>query len=137
MIPQSIPEHFESQEVFCNWLARWGLDRPFGRALQNMQAAFPTTLKIISGQRTPEHQARLRADGRPVAPDHLSTHLTCPAATGADLGTSIAADDSVKVAFGLAAAQAGLRWGGGSQVDQATGIPVDWNHVDTGARASL
>lgn len=39
-----------------------------------------------------------------------------------------------KVELGVAAVENGLRWGGGSPRDPETGIPRDWNHVDTGPR---
>lgn len=40
-----------------------------------------------------------------------------------------------RVQFGLAANLAGLRWGGGSTVDD-TGVPSDWNHLDLGPRTT-
>jgi len=135
MIPQPIPERQSATlEEFCNWVARWGIDPRLGRGLQTMQAHFPTRLSIISGSRTPEQQDALREAGRPTAPNDLSTHLDCPSATGADLSTGGVADNGVKIALGLAASLAGLRWGGGSHVDHETGIPTDWNHVDLGPR---
>lgn len=135
MIPQPIPSRDEATlEEFCNWVARWGIDARLGRALQTMQANFPTTLSIISGARTTEQQDALRADGRPTAANEVSTHLDCPSATGADLSTGTGVDNGVKIALGLAASLAGLRWGGGSHVDHDTGIPSDWNHVDLGPR---
>ena len=135
MIPQPIPVRASvSLEEFCNWVARWGIHPQLGRMLQNMQANFPTTLSITSGKRTADEQDALRDAGRPTAPNNLSTHLDCPWATGADLSAGVAADPAVKIALGLAASLAGLRWGGGSPVDPETGIPSDWNHVDMGPR---
>lgn len=134
MIPQAIPLTHESPEIFCGWLAKWGLSLELGERLQAMQSFFPWVLKIFSGRRTPEQQDALRAENRMTAPNHLSTHLDCPTSTGADLIPALAIDQAVQVAFGLAAFKAGLRWGGGSAIDPATGIPLDWKHVDLGPR---
>ena len=135
MIAQPIPDRTVATiEEFCNWVVRWRIDPRLGRALQTMQANFPTTLSITSGHRTDAEQDALRESGRPTAPNNLSTHLDCPWATGADLSAGVAADPAVKIALGLAASLAGLRWGGGSPVDPETGIPSDWNHVDMGPR---
>jgi len=90
------------------------------------------SLSIISGFRTAEEQQELELSGRPAAPDHISTHRTCPA-TGADLQLPIAADDYAKAEFGRLVILNGLRWGGGSPVNEL-GIPADWNHVDLGPR---
>jgi len=137
MIPNAIPMKAEEDwPRFCGWVARWGISVDLGVRLLDMQAAFPAVLSIISGRRTDAQQDALRAEGRPTAPNDRSTHLDCPLATGADLTVSVAADNAVKLAFGLAATQAGLRWGGGSPVDPDTGIPSDWNHVDLGPRRS-
>jgi len=86
---------------------------------------------IISGSRTRLEQMRLGRGGRPAAPDALSTHRSCPA-TGVDisLGTLPSADK--KRFWGQMAQANGLRWGGGSPVDD--GIPSDWQHVDVGPR---
>lgn len=91
-------------------------------------------LQLISGYRTAEQQAELEREGRPAAPDELSTHRSCPA-TGADLRPEVAVTPSLKVILGEAAMRSGLRWGGGSPRDR-DGIPVDWNHVDLGPRRS-
>lgn len=134
MIPQRVPLSEDGPLAFCNWLAKWGLDATLAARIVKMQTLLPWPLKIFSGRRTPAEQDALRAEGRPTAPNELSTHLSCPAATGADLTLNLTPDNGVKIAFGLAAVQAGLRWGGGSPVDPATGIPSDWKHVDTGPR---
>jgi len=137
MIPQRIPIPEDGHQAFCTWVGKWGLDMDLATRLRRMQEGFPVTLKIISGQRTPEQQDALRDAGRPTAPNHLSTHLSCPLSTGADLTPSTGIDNGVILQFGQAATSAGLRWGGGSPVDPDTGIPSDWNHVDTGPRAAL
>jgi len=134
VIPQAIPAFEAQPEEFCGFTARWGIAPELGRGLQRMQLHFPSTLSIISGSRTPAQQAALRDEGRPAAPDQLSTHLDCPLATGADLSTGTAPELAVKIALGLAASLAGLRWGGGSPIDPETGVPSDWNHVDLGPR---
>jgi hypothetical protein len=97
------------------------------------EARFPGlgSLRIISGFRTADEQNQLDRDGRPAAPDHLSTHRNCPA-TGADLELPIAVDRSSQLELGYLVLQTGLRWGGGSPVQD--GVPSDWNHVDLGPR---
>jgi len=91
-------------------------------------------LSIISGHRTREEQEQLELEGRPAAEDRLSTHRSCPA-TGADVRLPLEADDYVKAELGRLCLLAGLRWGGGSP-KSSLGIPVDWNHVDLGPRAT-
>lgn len=91
--------------------------------------ALNLVLTIISGWRTAELQSSLAHS----APENLSTHRSCPA-TGADIWLSVAATNDTKLRVGLAAARAGLRWGGGSAVDPNTQIPRDWNHLDLGRR---
>lgn len=87
---------------------------------------------IISGFRTALEQERLRNEGRPTAPDNLSTHRSFPA-TGIDVSfEGLPLSKTEKLAWGQAATEAGLRWGGGSNV--VDGIPIDWQHVDTGPR---
>lgn len=90
-------------------------------------------LEVISGFRSRAKQEELKRRGRPTAPFQLSTHTICPA-RGADLRVvGIFPSRNVKLHFGQAAFEEGLRWGGGSAVDQH-GIPSDWNHVDLGPR---
>lgn len=118
-----------------NDLARWKISCELAERLIDMAGRLPFGVSIISGYREPEEQEALRQRGRPAAPDHLSTHRTCPA-TGADLQVDVAVVPAVKATFGRAAVEAGLRWGGGSPVDPETGIPSDWNHVDLGPRSA-
>lgn len=134
MMPQRIPPAGETGD--CWWL-KWGISAHLARGLELMaQELAPIPLQIISGYRTPEDQAKLRAQGRPTAPDDKSTHLTCPA-TGADLRLpTLATTDTTKALLGRAATFVGLRWGGGSPADPGTGIPGDWNHVDLGPRST-
>jgi len=141
MIAQPIPIKAEQDwPAFCGWVARWGISVDLGVRLVEMQANFPGTLKIFSGRRSEAQQDALREEGRPTADNDRSTHLDCPAATGADVTPVVtpmlAPGDvvsEVTVAFGLAASKAGLRWGGGGPIGP-TGIPRDWKHVDLGPR---
>lgn len=117
--------------------ACWSIEPDLARRLCLMGEVFHQNtghdLRIISGHRTCDEQKDLARQGRPAAPCELSTHTIYPA-QGADLriiGSFPAA--SLKQSFGAAAVTAGLRWGGGSEVDER-GIPSDWNHVDLGRR---
>jgi len=94
---------------------------------------------IISGFRTDAEQNALRRSGRPTARNDLSTHLSCPA-TGVDISLGFAPSRFEIVTWGEIAMTQGLRWGGGGRVRELPGpgiplaIPVDWQHVDRGAR---
>ncbi len=133
-LPQSLEG--ASCEELCS---RWTIAPELGARLVHLQALWSErygalgSLSIVSGYRTAEQQEALELEGRPAAPDHLSTHRSCPA-TGADLRLPIEPDDFAKVELGRLAWQAGLRWGGGSPTDEM-GIPTDWNHFDLGPRA--
>jgi hypothetical protein len=88
---------------------------------------------IISGYRTKEEQDELRDSGRPTAPDELSTHRTCPA-TGIDISLGpIRPSEEMVFLWGWNVRMQGLRWGGGSPLDER-GSPIDWEHVDMGPR---
>jgi len=89
-------------------------------------------VSIISGWRSPEEQRRLSRQGRPTAPDNLSTHRSCPA-TGLDVSLGARPSGFLKATWGTWTLRHGLRWGGGGKVDGG-GIPLDWQHVDTGPR---
>jgi len=88
---------------------------------------------IISGYRTFLEQKRLGRSGRPAAPDELSTHRTCPA-TGVDISLGTLPRRDLKLFWGEMVQLQGLRWGGGSKLDENL-IPSDWQHVDRGPRA--
>lgn len=88
---------------------------------------------IISGFRTAEEQRRLGRQGRPTAPDNLSTHRSCPA-TGVDISLGLNASTFMKITWGNIVLTNGLRWGGGGPVDPDNLIPLDWRHVDRGPR---
>jgi len=136
MLPESLPQGPTDQAV-CQLAARWRIAPALAYKLASMQERIPgVRLQIISGFRTRDEQVALGRAGRPTADPDVSTHTSCPA-TGADLRFSDLSPGNVeKAMFGEAATASGLRWGGGSPVDPATGIPSDWNHVDLGPRTS-
>jgi len=133
-LPQSL-EHATCEELS----RRWGIDPTLAVKLIILdymwRERFPNVgaLRIVSGWRTAEEQRELERTGRPAAPDELSTHRSCPWATGADLSLPLAPDDYTKLQLGELARIVNLRWGGGGPID-ARGIPVDWQHVDLGPR---
>jgi len=128
-----------TQEAICAMALGMDMEPLLLERLTAMQARLPFGLRIISSGRTREEQAALKAEGRPTAEFRFSTHALedeqgCPRlSTGADLSPDVAAVVSVKHLFGAEAVFAGLRWGGGSPLDQ-DGIPSDWNHLDLGPR---
>ena len=87
---------------------------------------------IISGWRSAAEQRRLSRQGRPTAPDALSTHRSCPA-TGVDISLGVMPTNFMKAIWGRITLIHGLRWGGGGPVFES-GIPKDWPHVDRGPR---
>lgn len=87
---------------------------------------------IISGWRSAREQRRLSTQGRPTALDEVSTHRSCPA-TGVDVSLGARPSGFLKATWGRFTLIHGLRWGGGGKVDEG-GIPLDWQHVDTGPR---
>lgn len=132
MIPQIIPPDMWGEQL-CEFADRWKLDLELARALSQGASFLPYPIQIISGYRTPAEQDALRQEGKPAAPNDVSTHLACPS-QGADVWTpTVTPTDMVKAAVGEAMVRAGLRWGGGSTPDGA-GIPSDWNHFDFGPR---
>jgi len=148
-----VPDHSEVLngadpcDISRRWIITENLARRLVRAADNFAPVAPDILSvsIISGGRTPAAQDKLRREGRPTAPNHLSTHVlsdgvvprngppNCPA-TGADVRIGVWPTTTIKWRWLLAARQAGLRTGGGSSPDPDTGLPSDWNHVDTGPR---
>lgn len=129
-LPQVIQSHWGSKEE-CAMAARWLITRTLAHRLISMAGELPFDIRIISGHRTEEEQNRLREAGRPTAPNDRSTHVRCPA-SGADITPLIASSDRVKLEMGRAAVVSGLQWGGRSPIDNRTGIPSDWQHVDLG-----
>jgi len=134
MLPQPIPVP-ASQDEICALMDSWILSPVLAVKLAAMAQLVPFGLSIISGYRTRERQEELIQEGRPAASPDVSTHCSCPA-TGADLRITGLEPGNYEISlFGAAAVRVGLRWGGGSPVE-SSGIPVDWNHVDLGPRAS-
>jgi hypothetical protein len=128
-----LPELVDPLGDPCGLVDRWLISPQLADRLILAASFLPFSLQIISGNRSPAHQMKLRQEGRPTADVDRSTHTSCPA-TGADVWPSVAATRVVQATLGEALVRAGLRWGGGSPVDPSTGIPSDWNHADLGPR---
>lgn len=127
MIPQPIGEDTDA----CTLATRWGIALQLALKLVAFRLRLGFPLTIISGFRTAARQAELNSlpdcsSGRRPC----STHTTCPA-IGADVWPGIAVTNAVKAHMMRAAAEVGLRMGGGSPLD-ADGFPTDWNHLDLG-----
>ena len=134
-----MPEReFITDALVCDLVERWGVDVDTIRRVWLSAREFETQtggrrVHIISGFRTREEQRRLGRQGRPTAPDDLSTHRSCPA-TGVDISLGLNASNFMKVTWGNIVLINGLRWGGGGAVDPDNLIPLDWRHVDGGPR---
>ncbi len=134
-----MPEReFVTDSDFCDLAQRWGV------ALDTMQRVWFSAsdyegqtqgqrVSIISGFRTEAEQRELGREGRPTAPDDVSTHRSCPA-TGVDISLGFRTPTFQKAMWGRIVLVNGLRWGGGGPTDPETLIPVDWRHVDRGPR---
>lgn len=120
----------------CALAERWKVDvdtiRRVQMAAEDFVAETGRDVWIISGWRSRAQQKRLSRQGRPTAPDNLSTHRSCPA-TGVDISLGLLPSGFLKATWGRMTLVHGLRWGGGGGVDEA-GIPLDWGHVDVGPR---
>ncbi len=129
-------ERLPGVESVCPLSERWGVAPDTMRRVLLAAEAFRIEtgrdVWIISGWRTAAEQSRLSRQGRPTAPDALSTHRSCPA-TGVDVSLGLSPSGFLKVRWGHYSLVQGLRWGGGGAVDEA-GIPLDWGHVDVGPR---
>ena len=122
----------------CTLAEKWGvaldvMERVWQAAERFTMETGGLRVWVISGWRSAAEQRRLSRQGRPTAPDALSTHRSCPA-TGVDISLGLLASEFMKVTWGRAALVAGLRWGGGGPVDPKNLIPLDWRHVDRGPR---
>jgi len=122
----------------CELSERWAVDldtmRPVWQAAEQFSTEFGgTPVWIISGWRSRDEQRQLNRQGRPTADDDLSTHRSCPA-TGVDVSLSLLPSNLAKATWGRIAVGKGLRWGGGGPLDEETGMPLDWGHVDRGPR---
>jgi len=121
----------------CTLAEKWGvaldvMERVWQTAESFTAATGGIRVYIISGFRSEAEQRRLSRQGRPTAPDNLSTHRSCPA-TGVDISLGLLASEFMKVTWGRLALINGLRWGGGGPVEENL-IPLDWRHVDRGPR---
>ena len=121
----------------CALSERWGVApdtiRPLVLSAQDFaEETGGKVVWIISGWRSAAEQRRLSRQGRPTAPDALSTHRSCPA-TGVDISLGLLPSNFMKAIWGRITLVHGLRWGGGGPVFES-GIPVDWPHVDRGPR---
>jgi len=131
-------ERVTDTEDVCALAARWRvsmdtMSRVWKAAQEYETRTGGLPVHIISGWRSAAEQRRLSRQGRPTAPDSLSTHRSCPA-TGVDISLGLLPTEFQKVTWGNAAVVAGLRWGGGGPVDPQNLIPLDWRHVDRGPR---
>lgn len=121
---------------YCELAAQWQVDEDTMRRVVLAADLFLQQTRspvwVISGYRTRAEQRFLSRSGRPAAPDELSTHRSCPA-TGVDISLGTAPSTERKQLWGALAQINGLRWGGGSAVDES-GVPGDWQHVDRGPR---
>jgi len=122
----------------CTLAEKWGVDLDVMERVWRAAERFTTEtggirVYIISGWRSAAEQRRLSRQGRPTAPDSLSTHRSCPA-TGVDIAIQLLTSEFLKATWGRAAFISGLRWGGGGPVDPKNLIPLDWRHVDRGPR---
>ena len=130
-----LPESLTGGDV-CALADRWTVsETTMRRAVQAADLYSQRTGKrvsIISGARSDAQQNRLRREGRPVARNDVSTHLSCPA-TGIDISLGFGASRFEIVTWGEVAMTQGLRWGGGGRVNEV-GVPLDWQHIDRGPR---
>jgi len=122
----------------CVLACTWGVDgslmsRVF-RAAELYENFTRSPVWIISGYRTRLEQLQLSRSGRPTAPEGRSTHRSQPA-TGLDISLGTLPSREKRQFWGQMVEANGLRWGGGSDRDEA-GIPFDWQHVDLGPRMS-
>jgi hypothetical protein len=126
----------DEAEWGCEQIRKWGISTELAERITAVRQGWlqetDRAFWIISGARTCQQQLALRAAGRPATSCELSTHVSVPA-TGADLFIGGLPSPAIKATFGRLVVFAGLRWGGGSPVDDI-GIPSDWNHVDLGPR---
>ena len=126
-----------TESTDCELAERWSVDlntmrRVWLSAQDYERETGGRRVEIISGHRTREQQKRLGRQGRPTAPDRLSTHRSCPA-TGVDISLGPLPSNFMKATWGRITLTHGLRWGGGGKVFES-GIPKDWQHVDLGPR---
>lgn len=121
----------------CTLAKNWTLDPTLStrvvRTFEKFILETRHTPRVISGYRTAAEQEALRRAGRPTAPDNLSNHRVCPS-KAVDVSLGFPVTKNLKLVFGRIATQEGLRWGGGSPLDEES-IPRDWQHLDLGPRS--
>jgi len=110
-------------DTACEISARWKVSPLLAFRIVAMAVRLPFSISIISGFRTRTQQSALGSAGRPTAAFERSTHTSCPA-TGADIWPTTAATNQVKGMMGLAAVEAGMRWGGGSPPRSTNRDPI-------------
>lgn len=124
--------------VLSDFIARWGIREDIAHKALELGSCFRIAtgreLYIISGYRSPEKQRELRAQGRPAADPALSNHTVYPA-LAFDVDAFPDPTKEQKLLLGQCGLCIGLRWGGGSRLDD-NGIPTDWNHFDLGPRSA-
>lgn len=122
--------------IACDIQNEWKLDpvlaERVSRVLNEFEHATNRSVRITSGFRTFAQQDALRRSGRPTAPNNVSNHTICPA-RAVDISLGFAPTRALKHWLGNMATKHGLRWGGGSPLDEDY-IPSDWQHLDLGAR---
>ena len=120
----------------CELATTWLIDERLAKRIVQAADLFlmleRSPVWVISGHRSALEQRALGRLGRPTAPVGLSTHTSCPA-TGADISLGTLPSMGRKKLWGTLVQVEGLRWGGGSDLDDH-GIPSDWQHVDLGPR---
>lgn len=120
-------------EIARAWVVSLDTIQRVRLAAQDFHTQTGRQVWIISGWRSAAEQRRLSSQGRPTAPDDLSTHRSCPA-TGVDVSLGVRPSNFLKATWGRLTLVHGLRWGGGGAVDPDSFIPLDWQHVDLGPR---
>lgn len=135
--PSSTPQLVTETTDPCEVSRRWALDPRVAEKIVRVCLQFERETgrqcSIISGWRSASKQRCLMGSRPYAATVTRSTHTSCPA-TGVDISIGFGATRAMKATLGRIAMDTGLRWGGGSRVDDV-GIPLDWNHFDLGPRA--
>jgi hypothetical protein len=102
------------------------------RLMNEFEFATKRNIRIISGFRTDKEQEELIRQGRLAAPVDVSNHTICPA-QAVDISLGFAPSLIHKRYLGMFAVKHGIRWGGGSRMDDDL-VPLDWQHFDLGPR---
>jgi len=109
---------------YCLLAERWQVDPSVMRRVivsaEDFQHETGRDVQLISGWRSRREQTSLGRAGRPAAPDHLSTHRSCPA-TGVDVSLGPSPTSTMKLIWGRIVVLNGLRWGGGAAYPTISG----------------